>query len=427
MALRISRSIRARVTATAVLIVAVVLGIAGFATSQILSSTLHNQVASALSQDLENLGDQVEDNPGILDSYDEGILVRLDGAKTTFNDDEAADLPQVKSPTRVVVDREPYLADSQKTDAGRLTVARSLGQAEDAVATTRMLLAIGIPLVVLLIFAVVWIVTGRALAPVEKLRRQMDAISPADLAQRVDAGADELGALAATMNHMLGRLEQAQKTQNQFVSDASHELRSPLATMRQHAELASRHPEATSLATLSDTVLQEGARMQQLVEGLLLLAKLDEGQRYAVELLDVDDLIFGQAQRLRRMGLTVDSSAVHPARITGNAQLLTTVVRNLADNAARHAHGVVALSLEAGQDGGITLSVDDDGSGVPQDQRQAVFERFTRLDESRTRDSGGSGLGLAIVKQVVQSYGGQISVGDSSLGGARFTLWLPGS
>ncbi len=425
--MRITRSIRARVTATAVLIVAIVLGVSGFAASWIISTTLHEQVENSLSQDLENLGDQVEENPNTLDSYDEGMLARLDGSSTIINDDEAADLPQVSARTRVIVDGEAYLADSAETDAGTLTVARPLDQVEEAVSTTNTLLVIGIPLVVLLIFLVVWVVTGRALAPVETLRQQVDAIGPQDLTRRVDSGADELGALAATMNHMLDRLERAQKTQNQFVSDASHELRSPLATIRQHAELASRYPEATSLETLSDTVLQEGTRMQQLVEGLLLLAKLDEGQRYTSELLDVDDLLFQEARRLRQLGLAVDSSEVHPARFNGNAQLLTTVVRNLGDNAARHASGGILLSLSAEEGKNLKLTVQDDGSGVPEEQREAIFERFARLDESRTRDSGGSGLGLAITKRIIDSYGGTISVDDSPLGGARFTVVLPGS
>lgn len=420
------RSIRVRVTAGAVLIVALVLGLAGFATASILSTTLHDSVANTLAHDLNSLGKAAGDDIEILESYDQGLLARISGEESAVSDPDAASLPQLQEPTRILVQGRPYLADSIQTEDGVLTIARPLEQVEEAVNTTTTLLQIGIPLVLVLIFIVVWIVTGRALKPVENLRRQVDAIHADDLSARVDAGDDELGALAGTMNQMLARLEQAQTTQRRFVSDASHELRSPLATMRQHAELAQRYPQATSLETLSDTVQAEGERMQQLVEGLLLLAKLDEGQRYSDDAIDLDDLLFAEASRLRRATtLAIDSSQVQPARFHGNAQLLGRVIRNLSENAARHATSRIRLSLFKNEAGWLLLEIEDDGAGVPVAQREVIFERFARLDESRNRDLGGSGLGLAIVQQIAMSYTGKVWVEDSELGGAKFVLQLP--
>ena len=420
------RSIRVRVTAGAVLIVALVLGLAGFATASILSTTLHDSVANTLAHDLNSIGKAAGDDSEILESYDQGLLARISGEESAVSDPDAASLPQLQEPTRILVQGRPYLADSIQTEDGVLTIARPLEQVEEAVNTTTTLLQIGIPLVLVLIFIVVWIVTGRALKPVENLRRQVDAIHADDLSARVDAGDDELGALAGTMNQMLARLEQAQTTQRRFVSDASHELRSPLATMRQHAELAQRYPQATSLETLSDTVQAEGERMQQLVEGLLLLAKLDEGQRYSDDAIDLDDLLFAEASRLRRATtLAIDSSQVQPARFHGNAQLLGRVIRNLSENAARHATSRIRLSLFKNEAGWLLLEIEDDGAGVPVAQREAIFERFARLDESRNRDLGGSGLGLAIVQQIAMSYTGKVWVEDSELGGAKFVLQLP--
>lgn len=203
------RSIRVRVTAGAVLIVALVLGLAGFATASILSTTLHDSVANTLAHDLNSLGKAAGDDSEILESYDQGLLARISGEESAVSDPDAASLPELQEPTRILVQGRPYLADSIQTEDGVLTIARPLEQVEEAVNTTTTLLQIGIPLVLVLIFIVVWIVTGRALKPVENLRRQVDAIHADDLSARVDAGDDELGALAGTMNQMLARLEQA--------------------------------------------------------------------------------------------------------------------------------------------------------------------------------------------------------------------------
>jgi signal transduction histidine kinase len=284
---------------------------------------------------------------------------------------------------------------------------------------------VAVPLVLALVGGVVWVVTGRALAPVERLRRQVDAVDATDLGQRVDPGAnDELGALADTMNRLLDRIQQAQIAQRRFVSDASHELRSPLATIRQHAELAAAHPAASSLESLSEVALEEGARMQELVEGLLLLARLDERHRRTTAEIDLDDLALAEAARLRGLGVDVDARSIGPGRVVGDEALLRRVVRNLGDNAARHAARAVTLRVASLGDR-VRLEVEDDGAGIPPEERERVFERFARLDEGRARDEGGSGLGLAIVREVVLAHGGAVEAGRGALGGALLAFTLP--
>ncbi|WP_312802400.1 sensor histidine kinase [Corynebacterium variabile] len=447
--IRPMRSIRARVTAGATLFVAVILVVAAVIAVPVLGRVLTDSVAESVDQDLDSLESQLEASPGraqaVVAGIDDDLVVRLqthDGTEVV-NDEDAAELAGTdgEDATTVTVDDEAWLSATEDTDAGTLTVARSMEHVDDTVSATTVLLVVAVPLMVVLVGLVVWVVTGRALRPVERLRRQVDRIEASDLSRRVDSGDDELGALAATMNRMLSRLEQSQAVQRRFVNDASHELRSPLATMRQYAELAVAHPETVPTGELGEVVIAEGERMQDLVEGLLLLARLDEGQRPPTAPVDLDDLVLREADRLSRTGghpgerstaVEVDTSGVGPGRVEGNDRLLARVVRNLVDNAARHAEGRITLrvrseSTERGQR--VQFTVADDGAGVPSEDRERIFDRFTRLDEGRARDVGGSGLGLAIVCDVVEAHGGTVSVaagdGKGEFTGAVFTVDLP--
>lgn len=273
-----------------------------------------------------------------------------------------------------------------------------------------------------------WLVVGRSLAPVDAMRREVEEISAAQLHRRVPdpAGQDEIAWLAYTMNRMLDRLEAAHLRQRRFISDASHELRSPVAAIRQHAEVALAHPETTSVTGLAGLVLSEDQRVQRLVEDLLLLARADEGM-VAVRggPVDLDDLVFAEARRLRESTeLRISGAAVSAGRVTGDAAALSRVLRNLGDNAARHAHGAIAFGL-AGRDDQVVLTIEDDGPGIPAADRERVFGRFVRLDTARARDDGGSGLGLAIVAELVRAHGGKVSVDSGDLGGARVEIRLP--
>ncbi|MDF2742203.1 MAG: histidine kinase, partial [Actinomycetia bacterium] len=211
-----------------------------------------------------------------------------------------------------------------------------------------------------------------------------------------------------------------------LVSDASHELRSPVAAIRQHAEVALAHPGRTTTTELAGTVLAEDLRLQRLAEDLLLLTRADEHslvlRRRPV---DLDDLVLEEARRLRdATGLRIDTSGVSAGRVDGDPAGLRRLLRNLGDNAARHAGGQLALSV-AERDGVVLLGVDDDGPGIPEADRGRVFERFVRLDDARARDDGGSGLGLAIVAELVAAHGGTVVAAAGPLGGARVEVTLP--
>jgi signal transduction histidine kinase len=270
-------------------------------------------------------------------------------------------------------------------------------------------------------------VATRALAPVERIRREVEQITGDRLDRRVPEprARDEIHRLALTMNQMLGRLQDSRHRQQQFVADASHELRSPLASIRQGAEVARAHPGALPEGELADAVLEESGRMQRLVEQLLLLTRADEGAVVrTLQDVDLDDLALTEARRVRRKGLDVDTTGVSAGRVRGDTTSLAQVVRNLVDNAARHADRSVTVTVREVADA-VELSVEDDGPGIPEDQRERVFERFVRLDEARARDAGGSGLGLAIVKEIVTAHGGTVAVSSARLGGASFVVRLP--
>lgn len=432
---RRTRSVRTRITLVAVAVVAALLGIGAVGTVWTLDRVLTDQIASQLDDDFDMIADTVESGgPDAISDRDDDVLIALHtGGRTIVNDDDANQLPgpdEISERAETRVDDDPMLILSEDLggDRGTLVVARSTEEVGDAVSAATMVLAVAVPIAVALIGVVVWAVAARALGPVDRIRRQVDHVGADTLDQRVPrtGNDDEIDRLAATMNRMLDRVEEGYRTRQRFVSDASHELRSPLATMRQYAELERAHPGAAPPGELADVVLGEGARMQEIVEGLLLLAKLDEGsaQSGARGDVDLDDLALAEASRIRALGTaSVDGGGIGPARVSGDSRLLARAVRNLVDNAVRHARSTVALGT-AVNGGSALLWVDDDGDGVPESERERVFERFTRLDEARSRDAGGSGLGLAIVAEIVRTHGGSVRVENAPLGGARFVIVL---
>jgi signal transduction histidine kinase len=357
--------------------------------------------------------------------------------------------PGHKTTVEPAEDDESYLAVAVATstpdgDRRIVVVAGTLEVVEESAEIVGFLLTIGLPLLLVVVAVTTWRMVGRTLAPVEAIRTTAEGVSTADLSGRVPTptSADEVARLATTMNHMLDRLEEGQTRQRRFVADASHELRSPVAVLRQHAEVARAHPDRTTPDELAGTVLAEALRMQRLVDDLLLLARADEhslGLRRRP--LDLDDVVLDEVRRLRATSsVAVDAGAVSAGPVDGDVEALRRAVRNVVDNAARHAAGRVAVALALrppapssgdgaadGADGGsVVLTVDDDGPGVPPDQRHRVFERFVRLDDARARDGGGSGLGLAIVAEVVAAHGGTVELAPSpSLGGARVEIALP--
>ncbi|MGH3880834.1 MAG: sensor histidine kinase [Actinophytocola sp.] len=329
------------------------------------------------------------------------------------------------------VDEDLFLAvaaNARMPDGRRtVVVARALSDALESTQVLVQLLAVGLPLLLVVVGVTTWRVVGRALAPVAAIGGEVDAISAAELHRRVPepASGDEIARLARTMNRMLARLQGAQSAQRRFVSDASHELRTPTASIRQHTEVARAYPDRVTVAGLAEPVHAEALRLQRLIDDLLLLARADEaGLALRRVQVDVDDLVLAEADRVRR-ALSVDTSGVTAGRVLGDPAGLRRVLRNLADNAARHASSAVAFGI-AVADGSVTVTVDDDGPGIPAAERTRVLDRFVRLADARARDEGGSGLGLAIVAELVAAHGGTVAIADAPLGGARVAVTLPG-
>lgn len=425
---------RTRITLVAVAAVAVLLVIGAVGTVWTLDRVLVGQISAQLDDELDAVADAVEERgaEAIADRDDDVLIALHTDGGVRVNDDEARELPDprdLRGPAEVRIVGEPMLVLADDTDAGPIVVARSVEDVGDAVVVAATVLAVAVPIGIALIGLVVRLVVARSLGPVERIRRRVERIGSDSLDQRVPrtGSGDEIDRLAGTMNRMLDRLEEGYRARQRFVSDASHELRSPLATMRQYAELTRAQPRSAPPGELAEVILSEGARMQDIVDGLLLLARLDEGRAGAAAPADVDldDLAISEASRVRALAaVAVDGTGIAPARARGAERLLARAVRNLVDNAVRHAGGAVALST--GSAGGRAwLRVEDDGPGIPEEERERVFERFTRLDEARSRDAGGSGLGLAIVREIVRSHGGEVRLAASPRGGARFTVLLP--
>lgn len=290
------------------------------------------------------------------------------------------------------------------------------------------ILRVGAPLLSILVALTIWLTLGRALRPVESIRSQVETISGSALDRRVPVpkATDEIGRLARTMNLMLDRLEGSSERQRRFVGDASHELKTPLASVRLQLEVALASKEAVDWGATATAVLAQNQRMERLVGDLLYLARSDEGRvQSSTGPVDIDELVLAEVARfgLNGGGPRIDVSKVAGGRVTGRAEDLRRVVQNLLDNAVRHAESLVSIELMTT---GVTvkLVVGDDGPGIPPAERHRIFDRFTRLDEGRTREGGGTGLGLAIARDIIETYGGTIGVEDSAAG-TRMVVRLP--
>jgi len=299
----------------------------------------------------------------------------------------------------------------------------SLNTARQAVAGVRRVMLIGLPLLLAVVAGMTWLVTRRALRPVEGIRAELAEIMKGDLSRRVPQppSHDEVAALAATTNATLAALEEAVARQRRFVADASHELRSPIASLRTQLEVARAHPQLLEIDGLIDDTL----RLEHLGTDLLFLARLDAGEPQRTEPLDLAALV--RRELAHRVADRVPVEAAVPdasVTVTANRTQLARVLGNLVDNAQRHAASAVRVALHHRQGHGVVLDVMDDGPGVPAADRERIFERFVRLDDARSRDAGGVGLGLAIVRDLVHRHGGRIEVGDAEGGGARFTVTL---
>ncbi|MFE6959972.1 sensor histidine kinase [Streptomyces sp. NPDC057696] len=482
---RLFGSVRARATLGATLVVAVALLAAGAAVLLALRSNLTDQASSeaessarkvavsiatgtapaalelpdgddtpvqvvdgdgrllAASEDLERIGGTgssavkpvtppVDDDGGDDDAGDDGGGSDRHGGKGGDDDsyaygEIADDAEGGKGSATVDGETRDYRFASlevKNTRQGDLTVyaGASLSAEQSAVGTALTVMLIGFPVLLGVVGAVTWLVTRRALRPVEDIRSEMSAITASqDLARRVPEPAthDEVARLARTTNETLAALETSVERQRRFVADASHELRSPIASLRTQLEVGAAHPELLDVdGAVADTV-----RLQELAAGLLLLARLDAGERPGEARVDLATLA-GEELSQRPAGRVAVRTHLEPVEVAGSRSQLARVVGNLLDNAQRHARSRVDIAVRA-EGPWAVVEVADDGAGVPEAERERIFERFVRLDDARARDDGGAGLGLAIARDVAVRHGGALTVRSSPAGGALFELRLP--
>lgn len=431
--------LRPRITLLAFGIVGVALVVGAVAFWLVLRGALVGQLEAAAQQDAAQYAELLDEGgstEALPDVDDEAFwqVIDRDSGSVLAASDAAEDLGALagadaaaQSPV-VLESGEPAFFTATERDGDVIVVVgRSGASADETLATVAVLLAVAVPVVLGLVALTTWIAVGRSLTPVDRMRRQVDGISGTDLSQRVDdpGTGDELSSLGRTMNALLDRLATSQAAQRRFVSDASHELKSPLASLRQYAEVAASYPDRISQAELTEAVLEEGTRLEGLVQGMLVLTRADEG---ALALrrgeVDVTGVLMGERERIAALGSLVVELDARPARVSADGAFVAQAVRNLVDNAARHARSRLRFAAVV-HEGSVFVIVEDDGPGVPPADRERIFERFVRLDDARSRDAGGSGLGLAIVRVIARSHGGDVRVDASPLGGARFTLRLP--
>lgn len=448
------RTVRFRITIVASAAVALVLGAVGVTLLAVQQHQLHDDLDESLQRRADELvatDVAVTEAPVVLPSAagDEVVIQveSVDGVVVAGTENAVGIEPIARAPSgstdefttvsSLPVEDDEYRILSRRATIGDrdvvVHVAENTDDLEELLGRLRIAVAVTIPFAVAVLAGLVWLLVGRTLRPVEDIRVEVAGLGPEQLGRRVPAPGtgDEIDRLATTMNGMLDRLEDATKREQRFVADASHELRSPLTRMRAELETARTESHGVDAAT-ADSVLDEIDELTALVDDLLVLARSDAGGAPAERRpIDLDDLVFDEVEAVRdaRTGVTIDVRGVSAAEVQGAPGELRRVVRNLLDNATRHATSHIAVTLtENVADGGdawATLTITDDGPGIPPDQGAAVFERFTRLDDARTRRTGGTGLGLAIARDVVERHGGSLRLDASHRSGARFEVRLP--
>jgi signal transduction histidine kinase len=266
-----------------------------------------------------------------------------------------------------------------------------------------------------------WLAVRSSLRPVERMRAAASRL-PAGRRLPLPGGHDELRSLAAALNGLLARRDEATARLRRFTGDAAHELRSPVASIRVQAEVAVANPDPELSHEVLQDVVYESERLSALVNGLLALARSDAGEWPEAAPVDVVTAARAAIARLPEGGPVVGTHLAPGACWVEAAPAeVDLVLDNLLRNAARHARARITVTvLSRGQ--WVSLVVDDDGHGIAPEHREKVFDRFYRVQDDRSRDSGGSGLGLALVAEVVRRRGGSVRVTESLEGGARFQV-----
>lgn len=447
---KLPSTVRFRVTALATAVVIVVLVGVGYGLvtnqRQTLTESLDEMMAGRVdelaatlsngeSPDLDNLGE--DDSVAQIVTPDGEVLA----SSTRLRGQPPIGEPIASGQTISSIGRRPGFDDESRlltrvveTADGDVVIihfAAVIDDVSESVTALVTSMTVAVPVVAAVLAALVWIVVGRTLRPVERIRAEVAAIGGSDLDRRVAVpdGDDEIVRLARTMNDMLERVEEASRRQRRFVADASHELRSPLTRMRSELEVDLAHPNGANPAATHESVLEEVEGLQRLVDDLLLLARNDDADRRAArrnDHVDVAEVATRIATGLTGRGrLAVEVVAPGPSYVRGNGAELARALSNLVDNALRHARSVVRIEVAEDSTAGVSIAVADDGPGIAEVDRERIFERFTRLDESRTSTDGGTGLGLAITRDIIVRHGGTIAAGEAPEGGARFVIAFP--
>ncbi|GGT35967.1 sensor histidine kinase [Nonomuraea spiralis] len=434
------QGLRFRLTAAAAAVLALALALSASVLLSVLDRALIDTVDASTRQQAQSV--RVAADAGTLSSpittHDGTIVQVLDRSgritHVTYGTDRLVPLLDAAARARVLrdgraafLDGRPYAIPGPlrvvvlSADHGQTVLAaRPIGEIQTSLGVAGRVLLVGTPALVVLLAVASWLMIGRTLRPISSLRRVAADITHTARSRRlpVPQSRDEVHALATTLNGMLARLEEAEQRQRALVSDAAHELRSPLASIRLQLEVALGHPEGQDWTETAEGVLEDALRLSRLAEDLLALARLDErgGVPARDEPVNLDEVVRQVTERYGEARLT----ACDPVVVRGDALDLSRVLTNLMDNAVRHTSSKVEVALTA--DG--VLTVTDDGPGIPEQDRERVFNRFTRLDSGRSRDEGGAGLGLAIVRETVRAHGGTVVLADAAPG-LRAVVRLP--
>lgn len=439
------RSIRVTLTVVAAGVVAVALAGAAIVLLAVLRASLEQGVTDAArlrAHDVAALARSGNLPESLSFPGEERSVIQVvdpsgDVLASTANIDGENAISVPSAPASTYATRQLPIGDGQRflvvvtsldTARGPLTIvsAESLEQVDATLGTVRTTVAAGATLLVGLVAALAWLGVRRSLRPVERIRTEVAEITASDLGRRVPEppGNDEIARLAVTMNRMLDRLEVASKRQGRFVADASHELRSPLTALRAQLEIGLARPARADWPERVTAALAETDRVHALVEDLLLLARIGRSDPQSCGPCDVVKIAREEVARAHALGRVRPAlGGVDRALVSGAPEQLVRALRNVLDNALRHARAYVRVEIgHSGPD--VTIDVSDDGRGIPPEERERVFERFVRLDAARARDDGGTGLGLAIVREIVTAHRGKVYILGSDRG-TRVRITLP--
>jgi two-component system OmpR family sensor kinase len=348
--------------------------------------------------------------------------------------------PHLGHTVQRVPDVGPTRILERRVSIGHLTVVVGAGEplsivdrAQNGVARTFVLAG-----AITLIFALIasYLAGARVSAPLRRMAAVATRVDAGELEPRMDGGGrqDEVGVLAEAFNHMLDRLTGELKGQREFIADASHELRTPITVIRGQLEVlaAQENPSTEDVRQAEEHVHREIMRISRLVDDLLLLAQAEHTNFLRPERVEVDTFV---SQLWDGISLTAERrfelGAIPHGALLADPDRLAQALRNLAGNAIRHTEegsGLVRLEVNALADGWLLFTVIDDGPGIPERERERVFERFHRTDPARSRADGGAGLGLAIVRAIAEAHNGRVAATEPAFGaaGARIELRLPG-